>query len=126
MSITKEQWEAIQPENIKKRIGGYRYENDLQKAVAYYLDIRGCIWFHPPNGGLRNKREAAKLKAMGTKPGVPDVIILDPQIVIELKIKGNKPTPEQNKWLETFKTLGWRAYVCRSLDEVREILEESK
>jgi len=107
-------------------IGGYRYEDDLQRAVAYYLDIRGYIWFHPPNGGLRNKREAAKLKAMGVKSGVPDCVILDPQIVIELKIKGNKTTSEQKKWLETFKALGWKAYVCRSLDEVREILEESK
>lgn len=111
---------------MKEQIGGYRLEDDLQKAVAYYLDIRGFIWFHPPNGGLRNKREAAKLKAMGVKPGVPDIVILDPQIVIELKIGNNKPTPSQESWLKTFKALGWQAHVCRSLDEVVEILEKSK
>jgi hypothetical protein len=31
--------------------------------------------FAVPNGGLRNKVQAAKLKAEGVKPGVPDVFL---------------------------------------------------
>lgn len=102
----------------------YRYEDDLQKAVAQYLDHRGYVWFHPPNGGFRNKREAQKFKEMGVKPGIPDIIILDPQIVIELKIGKNNLTAAQDKWLNQFGSFGWKIYICRSLDEVMEILEK--
>lgn len=36
------------------------------------------LWFHVPNGELRDKRVAAKLKAMGERPGVADLIFLWP------------------------------------------------
>ena len=46
--------------------------------------------FHIPNGGSRHKIEAGKLKAMGVKPGVPDLALLVPKgpyngLFIELK-----------------------------------------
>ena len=37
----------------------------------YRPKLRGLV-FHIPNGGSRNKIEAAKLKMMGVTPGVPD------------------------------------------------------
>jgi hypothetical protein len=112
----------------------YRREEDLQRAVAQYLDARGFIWFHPANERKTEQRidkkgrsyspEGNKLKALGVKPGLPDCVILNVRIVIELKIGKNKPTPAQERWLETFRELGWQAHVCRSLDEVMEILEQ--
>ena len=33
------------------------------------------LLFHIPNGGSRNKAEAANLKAQGVKPGVPDLCL---------------------------------------------------
>ena len=36
---------------------------------------RGLLTFcHVPNGGWRNPVEAAALKALGTTPGVPDLL----------------------------------------------------
>jgi len=35
--------------------------------------------FHCPNGGSRNEIEGAKLKRMGVRPGVADLILLTPR-----------------------------------------------
>ena len=40
-------------------------EADHQRALADWLDAIGVLWFHPPNGGFRHARVAAKLKAEG-------------------------------------------------------------
>ena len=66
-------------------------EDALQIATARLLDSTGLVWTHVPNGGLRNKIVAAKLKRMGVKAGVPDVLIFNPAaencgVAIELKV----------------------------------------
>jgi hypothetical protein len=60
-----------------------RTENDLQRAVAKVLDASGLVWQHTPNGGNRSARTGALMKAMGAKPGVPDVLIYQPYTVIQ-------------------------------------------
>jgi len=111
-------------------------EAQLQRAVAKVLDHAGLCWCHVPNGGNRDIRTGAKLKAEGVKRGVPDVLIFDapcfdvntvPQwfgLAIELKIKGNKPTPEQIDWHEELMLRYWRVKVCYTLDEVLALLRE--
>lgn len=113
----------------------YHNEDELQIAVAQYLDARKIPWFHPANErktpvrvdkmGRYYSPSGNKLKAKGVKAGLPDCIILKPKMVIELKIKGNKPTPSQERWLNIFRLLGWPAYVCETLDEVMEIVERA-
>ena len=56
----------------------HQNEDDLQRAVAQLLDFYGWLWFHTPNGGKRGKVQASRLKGLGVKPGVPDVMILEP------------------------------------------------
>src|SRR3990167_6040993 len=56
-------------------------EHDVQIAVADALRLfvkPGIVWYHCPNGSFRNKREAAKLKAYGVLPGVPDLCFVLP------------------------------------------------
>lgn len=104
-------------------------ESDLQKSVATYLDFMGVLWFHCPNGGTRNKKEAANLKRQGVKSGVPDICILEPTkdfhgLFIELKVGYNKPSEKQELWLDK---LGHRAYktaVCYSFDECKEVINQ--
>jgi len=98
-------------------------EDSLQKAVARFLDLNNEVWFHPPNGGLRNKVVAKKLKSQGVKSGVPDVVILSRRIVVELKTGYNKPTLSQLYWLNQFKAQGWKAYWVNSFDEFLELYE---
>lgn len=122
-------------------------EEQLQRAVARYLDHHPATkghWFHTPNGGQRNAIVGAKLKAQGVKKGVPDVLIvkvfysgygkrwedlgksrmLFSGLAIELKVGKNKTTPEQEAWLDVLADCGWKCRVCRSLDEVMEVVKD--
>jgi hypothetical protein len=69
------------------------------------------LLFHIPNGGRRNVREAARLKAMGVKAGVSDYFLPVPKyggdypedliymgLWLELKAGKNRPTPAQFDW----------------------------
>ena len=98
-------------------------EDNFQKAVARYLDAKGVLWFHCPNGGHRNVAEAAKLKAMGVKAGIPDILILEPRkfcygLAIELKVGKNKCTDYQKEMQRYFIAHNWNVLVSYSLDEV--------
>ena len=53
----------------------------LHRAVADHLRVFArpdWRWTHFPAGELREKRTAAKLKAMGLQPGWPDFLLLSP------------------------------------------------
>ena len=68
-----------------------------------YPQLRRMV--HVPNGGFRNKKEAAKLKAMGVKAGFPDLFLPYNNekyngLMIEMKkLKGGKTSAEQVDWL---------------------------
>ena len=67
-----------------------------------------------PNGGRRQPREAARLKAEGVKPGVSDLLLpLRRQGMagfwLELKAPGKRPTRDQLAWLERMRLAGYRA-----------------
>ena len=103
-------------------------EKRFQIAVAEYLDMKGVLWMHTPNGGSRNSIEAMGLKRQGVKRGVPDVIILEPRgrysgLCIELKVKDGKPRREQLLWLKWLNGKGYKAVWTNSLDKVVEIVE---
>ncbi len=103
-------------------------EDALQKSVAKYLDSVGAFWYHCPNGGSRNGIEAAKLKAMGVKPGVPDCMILDQKhdysgLAIELKVGYNKPSEHQLAIFDKLVERNWMVVVSWSLDEVIDLID---
>jgi hypothetical protein len=98
------------------------------------LTIKGCRWFHSPNGGGRSLIEGAKFKRMGVKRGVPDIIIPMPRVgsrspyhglVIELKRPDGKMSDvseEQKDWLEWFKTQGWSTHVAFGFEQAKAIV----
>jgi hypothetical protein len=68
--------------------------------------------FHVPNGELREKSVGARLKQMGVRPGVPDVILPIASrgytgLAIELKVGANHMTPEQFIWRDRLLNAGW-------------------
>ena len=81
------------------------------------------LLYHIPNGGSRNKAEAAKLKREGVKPGVPDLCLPVPRfgfngMYIELKRrKGGQVSAGQKRWIEKLQQQGYRAVVCRGWKE---------
>lgn len=98
-------------------------EDDLQMAVAQYLDALGLLWFHPPLERKTSKIAGLRLKKKGVKSGVPDCMIFEPRgnyigLAIELKIKPNKTSDNQKKWLSDLATRGYKCVVCYNIDEV--------
>jgi hypothetical protein len=54
-----------------------RPEQAIQRAVFEYLAARqahGVFAFHPANAGRRSRVEAAIMKSLGVRAGVPDII----------------------------------------------------
>ena len=92
-------------------------EADEQIKVIQWCDRIGVPVFHIPNGGSRNKREAANLKRQGVRAGVPDLCIPVAKggyhgLYIEMKAGKNKPTDNQVRWLELLLRNGYAAFVC--------------
>jgi hypothetical protein len=84
---------------------------------------------HIPNGGLRGKAAAGKLKAEGTKAGVPDYFLPHPRggyhgLYIELKAPGGRPTPEQREFLSAAAEQGYRAEVAVGWEAARGIIRD--
>jgi hypothetical protein len=95
----------------------------LHRAVVITLR-RFCrpefLWWHTPNGELRDKRTAAKLKAMGVKPGIPDILLLPPSGLLhslELKRQGEPLTGEQEEFQTYCISYGLPHVVAHSISE---------
>ena len=86
--------------------------------------------FHVPNGGSRGPAEAGRFKAMGVKPGVPDVFLDVPRggfhgLRIEMKRRNEgKVSKDQTDWINYYNANGYRAVVCYGWDEARMEIED--
>lgn len=79
-----------------------------------YPALKFC--FHYPSGEARPTRTGAKLRRMGVRRGIPDVLCVWPMggfhgLAIELKQGRNIPTKEQAAWLWDLHLLGWAVYI---------------
>lgn len=105
-------------------------ESDEQELVFQWVELASLavpdleLLYHVPNGGLRNKVTAARLKREGVKPGVPDLCLPVPNggyhgLYIEMKKRdhSNYPTKSQKWWLSRLKKKGYRAAVCYGAEE---------
>ena len=92
--------------------------------------------FHIPNGGKRGKAEAGRFKAMGGKPGVPDLFLpvarrMDAYgtayhgLFVEMKRqKGGRVSREQREWMERLRQNGYAVLVCRGWEEATECIQK--
>lgn len=104
--------------------------------LAIWLDRRKVLYTHVPNGGLRNRREAANFKRMGVKAGVPDYLIFTSPnaieaidvdgvrrqvrgVAVELKstAKYAKTSPCQREWGRRLTRSGWIVLVCKGHED---------
>jgi hypothetical protein len=87
------------------------------------------LLFAVPNGGDRNPIVAAKMKAEGVRPGVPDYLLPVPRgeyigLAIELKSLTGYASREQKDWIEALRAHGWRAEVCRGWQAAWDVLND--
>jgi hypothetical protein len=70
-----------------------RPEQIIQRAVFDHLRLRaapGVFAFHVPNGGYRKPIEAAIMKGLGVKAGVPDVVAIREGRCYALELKARR------------------------------------
>lgn len=77
-----------------------------------------------PNGGHRHIVVAARLKATGQRPGVPDLFVPAWRLWIEMKRqKGGTLSPDQRDWIEYLRGLGYWVIVGRGFDNAAEQIQ---
>lgn len=124
------EWRKRNPK-LKRRPA--QTEHQFHVAVARYLDavLRPPTWWTTFPAGGGGKVRGAKLKAMGLRAGVPDIIVMHPSpsilpstvvIGIELKAVKGRQSPEQREVDAAFDAAGARYRIARSIEDVHAIL----
>lgn len=114
--------------------GSRRYEEDrLQLELLLWLQVAHrdlySVTVHYPAGGQRNKREAGRLKALGVRAGVPDLLCFAPRgefhgLALELKTGKNRPSADQLKWAAHLTDCGWLWAWANSIEVARRVFAE--
>jgi|TARA_R110000744_G_scaffold242532_2_gene359600 hypothetical protein len=99
-------------------------EHSLQKSLVDYMLLSyPKILFCASAGGMRTSMsQAIKMKSSGYVKGFPDMFVYEPKnkfngLAIELKVKGNYPSPHQVKWISDLNARGYKAVVCTGFQE---------
>lgn len=111
-----------------------RTEDGEQEAVIQWATLMRNArpellnLYHVPNEGKRSKAEAARQQRLGLRRGVPDLILDYPKGIyhglrVEMKVKPNKTTADQEAWLERLERAGYFVAVCYSAQEAIETIQ---
>ena len=105
-----------------------RPEDIIQRAVFEHLRVRcapGIFAFHPANGGWRSHIEAAILKGLGVRPGMPDVIAVKDgrTYALEIKPPGGRLTAAQNAAHAGLRRAGAEVAVAYGIDTAITVCE---
>lgn len=96
----------------------YRDKEHCENTYGRQWAIPELADYHAiPNGGMRDKITAGKLKAEGVKAGIPDTFLPVARrgfhgLYIEMKKPGEKPTADQKKFLRRATERGYHATWC--------------
>lgn len=96
-------------------------ESSIQTTCVswFRLQYPNYLCFSIPNGGSRNRIEAAHLKREGAMAGVSDLIVITPNAVlfVEMKTAKGKQSEYQKEFEKRVTALGFEYKVCRSLQD---------
>jgi hypothetical protein len=99
-------------------------EAKIQASIVAWVRLVApeLLIFAVPNGGLRSKAEAARMKWTGVLAGIPDFAIVTPGgrvHFIEVKTPATRLSPEQRAIHDALITLGTPPAICRSIEDAR-------
>lgn len=109
-------------------------EANEQQALFAWAELQACkyrdlsLMYHIPNGGRRDVKEAAMLKAEGVKAGVPDIFLPVARggyhgLYIELKRKhGGRTSAVQEEWIDKLRAQGYAVYVCHGWEIAKDLI----
>jgi hypothetical protein len=104
-------------------------EIGLHMSVAAFMRAAlppEVIFFHVPNGEVRDKATAGKLKAMGVLAGVYDFILIWPNAQVsflEIKVGANGLSPAQVEFKGRARANRCACAEAYSIEQVAQILE---
>lgn len=104
-------------------------EQQEQFVAVNWLRKRNILFYHVPNGGYRDYREAAKFKRLGVQPGVPDICVPVARkgyhgLYIELKrVKGGALSETQQWWRDQLIAEGYLWYEAKGAADLIEFVE---
>jgi hypothetical protein len=106
------------------RRGDFNAEARVQAAIVEWVRTvaPGVLIFAVPNGGLRSKAEAARLKWTGVVPGIPDLVVIAPigrAFFLEVKTSNGRLSDDQRAIFDALAVLGAPFMTVRSIDDVR-------
>lgn len=124
-----------------RRGGKQHIEHDMQAAFFRWLDYAASRDdraralgtpslftepFHVPNGGQRTALAGARMKELGVKPGVPDVLCPFASngyigLAIEFKAPGGRLSEAQKYRLSRLASHRWDIRICRDWAEAAQI-----
>ena len=106
-------------------------EHDIQVQLVGLLEsIEPKPLYTATVGGVRLAiHTAKKMKEAGYSKGVPDLLIFEPRgmyngLAIEVKTEKGRPSAEQKDWIRSLNSKGWRAEICKGLDECLDVIHE--
>lgn len=125
-SAEKDQTSATRRENR---------EAEEQEALFVWAEYQSAahpelrLLYHIPNEGKRSAAYGAALRRQGMKKGVPDLCLPVARgkyhgLYIEMKAGRNKPTVDQQWWLEALERQGFRAIWCSGWERAKEEISE--
>jgi hypothetical protein len=104
-------------------------EDAIQRLIVNVLRMRGKTVFAIPNGGRRDKREAARMKAAGVMAGVADLCVLlkhGRTLWMEVKTPKGKVSPAQRDFETLCERNGHLYCVVRSAYDAVFAVEEAE
>lgn len=122
----------IKQEADTQRAQPKHIEDDIQEAffntARMVFPKLGKLLFAVPNGGKRNKFEAARLQKQGVTPGVSDIICMVPNkeyhfLCLETKTETNDQSEHQIQFQKEVEQVGGLYVMFRSAAEGVEILK---
>lgn len=108
-------------------------ESISQETVAAWLDAKKVFYSATVAGAFLHPATFTRLKRMGLKRGVSDILIFDPPpaygnaykgVCLEMKRrKGSVVSDDQLAWLSEMSKRGWLTVVAKGEDEAISVLE---
>lgn len=134
MAVANKQYKDVSP-HVARIAYGFHHPKELAdtKQAEHWLQVRLFYmlereypelydyFFAVPNGGLRTKKTASRLKSEGQKKGISDILGMVPKgryhgMFLEVKTEKGRPTAEQRAVLERFEGQGYHCVVCRGFE----------
>lgn len=111
-------------------------ESEEQATLFQWANLQSgkypelSLLYHVPNGGSRNKTEAARLQAEGVKAGVPDLCLPVARggfhgLYVEMKrLRGSKTSDLQTAWMESLTQQGYCVALCKGWEAAAKAITE--